>query len=48
MSRVSASHDPTPNDVTKVSHMFHRAFDLLGSRRFVCRQTTVVSSWGIA
>jgi hypothetical protein len=43
MTLVPSGHDPTPNDVTKVSQTFHNPFDLAGSRRVVRRQTTI---WG--
>jgi hypothetical protein len=48
MSRVPAAHDPTPNDVTKVSQTFHNPFDHLASRRVDRRQTTIVTPWGSA
>jgi hypothetical protein len=48
MSRVLASHDPTPNDVTKVSQTFPKAFALRASRRVIFRQTTIVASRGSA
>jgi len=48
MSRVPAGHDPTPNDVTKVSQTFHNPFDFPASLRIVRRQTTIVTPWGNA
>jgi hypothetical protein len=48
MSRVLASLDPTPNDVTKVSQTFHNPLELLASRRITRRQTSIVTSWGNA
>jgi hypothetical protein len=44
MSRVRATHDPTPNDATKASQTFHNPRTGQVSGRTARRQTTIVTS----